>query len=272
VLFAVFATYTYCLSTEGVDLYSLRNVQSFCEYLIVSTSHPRLITALETSHNMPIDGGATTVLSAVSGALTTTIRITEKVFEILAVGEQSRSLLATIDQVNQQLETARTLRDQKSDLLSAKEKQSINQTFLSTEAALEHVAKLVERARVDQQIHGGRVGFQSRMLFVLRDSPNIVGLRWTISTDIAKTDTELLDGESHAARHRQSATQHNGHHIRPSPEPTYQRHQHIQRVVPDGEKTSTWVRRVSDDRSRTPKKYSKAGQRPRSQHPGCGCR
>lgn len=123
---------------------------------------------------MPLDGGATTVLSAVSGALTTTIRITEKVFEILAVGEQSRSLLATINQVNQQLETARTLRRQKSGLLSTIEKQSIQQTFLGTEEALEHVAKLVEKTRVDQQIHGGRVGFCSRMHFVLKDSPNIV--------------------------------------------------------------------------------------------------
>jgi hypothetical protein len=139
---------------------------------------------------MPIDGGATAALSAVSGALATTIKITEKVFEILAVGEQSRSLLATIEQVNQQLETAKTLRHQKSGLLSAKEKQAINQTFLSTEAALDHVAKLVERARVDQQIHGGRVGFQSRMHFVLRDSPNIVSLRRKIPTDVATTDTE----------------------------------------------------------------------------------
>jgi uncharacterized protein YidB (DUF937 family) len=177
-------------------------VHSFRENLIISTSHARLTTALNTFHNMPIDGGATTVLSAVSGALTTTIRITEKVFEILAVGEQSRSLLATIDQVNQQLETAKMLREQKSDWLSPKENQSINQTFLSTEIALDHVAKLVERARVDQQVHGGKVGFQSRMLFVLRDSPNIVGLRPEILTDMTTTDTELPDGEPHAARHR----------------------------------------------------------------------
>jgi hypothetical protein len=69
----------------------------------------------------------------VSGALATTIKITEKVFEILAVGEQSGCLLATINQVNQQLETARTLRRQKSGLLSAKEKQTINQTFTSAD-------------------------------------------------------------------------------------------------------------------------------------------
>jgi hypothetical protein len=71
---------------------------------------------------MPFDAGATTVLSAVSGALATSIKITEKVYEIIAVGEQSRSLLTTINQVNQQLETAKTLRRQKSGLLSTSEK------------------------------------------------------------------------------------------------------------------------------------------------------
>jgi hypothetical protein len=123
---------------------------------------------------MPFDAGATTALSAVSGAIVTSIKITEKVFEIVAVGEQSRSLLATINQVNHQLETAKTLRRQLSGLLSASEKESIELTFASTEEALQHVAKLVESPRVDQQIHGGKVGFRSRMQFVLRDSPNIV--------------------------------------------------------------------------------------------------
>lgn len=133
------------------------------------------MTSILNSHNaMPLDGGATTVLSAVSGALTTTVRITEKVFEILAVGEQSRSLLATINQVNQQLDTARSLRRQKSGLLSTNEKDSIQQTFKSTEEALERVARLVEKTRVDREIHGGKVGFYSRMHFVLKDSPNIV--------------------------------------------------------------------------------------------------
>lgn len=123
---------------------------------------------------MPFDAGATTALSAVSGAIVTSIKITEKVFEIVAVGEQSRSLLATINQVNHQLETAKTLRRQLSGLLSTSEKESIERTFESTEEALQHVAKLVESPRVDQQIHGGKVGFRSRMQFVLRDSPNIV--------------------------------------------------------------------------------------------------
>ena len=125
-------------------------------------------------HIMPFDAGATTALSAVSGAIVTSIKITEKVFEIIAVGEQTRSLLATINQVNQGLETGRRLRRELSGLLSTSEKESIEQTFESTEEALQHVAKLVENTRVDQQIHGGKVGFRSRMQFVLRDSPNIV--------------------------------------------------------------------------------------------------
>jgi hypothetical protein len=123
---------------------------------------------------MPFDAGATTALSAVSGAIVTSIKITEKVFEIIAVGEQTRSLLATINQVNQGLETGRRLRRELSGLLSTSEKESIEQTFESTEEALQHVAKLVEKTRVDQQIHGGKVGFRSRMQFVLRDSHNIV--------------------------------------------------------------------------------------------------
>nr|OQO26107.1 hypothetical protein B0A51_04501 [Rachicladosporium sp. CCFEE 5018] len=129
------------------------------------------------SQDMPVDGGTVTVptvLSAISGALTTTVRITEKVFEILAVGEQSRSLLATINQVNGQLDTARTLRRQRSSLLSASEKSNIDRTFVETDAALQHVAKLVERARVDQQVNGGKLGHNTRMLFVLKDSPNIM--------------------------------------------------------------------------------------------------
>lgn len=135
----------------------------------------RIISPSKPDNNMPPDLGVTpAVLSAVSGALATSIKITEKVYEIIAVGEQSRSLLTTINQVNQQLETAKTLRRRKSGLLSPSEKVQIEQTFASTEEALNHVAKLVERTRVDQQIHGGKVGLRSRMQFVLRDSPKIV--------------------------------------------------------------------------------------------------
>ena len=146
----------------------------YLNILTQRTLFPQMTGFLNLHNAMPLDGGATTVLSAVSGALTTTIRITEKVFEILAVGEQSRSLLATINQVNRQLDTARSLRRQKSGLLSTSEKDFIQQTFKSTEEALEHVARLVEKTRVDREIHGGKVGFYSRMHFVLKDSPNIV--------------------------------------------------------------------------------------------------
>jgi hypothetical protein len=109
-----------------------------------------------------------------SGALATSTKIREKAFEVIFVGEQSRRLLKTIDQVKQQLEFARTLRRQKYGLPSTSEKETIRQTFASTEEALEHLARLVERTRGEQQIHGGKVGFCSRMHFVLRGSPNIV--------------------------------------------------------------------------------------------------
>lgn len=206
-----------------------------------------LTTSHQAHHNMPIDGGATAALSAVSGALATTIKITEKVFEILAVDEQSRSLLATINQVNQQLETAKTLRRQKSSLLSANEKRTINQTFVSTEEALDHVAKLVEKTRVDQQIRGGRVGFHSRMHFILRDSPNIVGPSSITTISIFPADIEWQDGQPHSTRHRKSATQHDGHHIRPSSKPTHQRYLCFQRAVPFGKEATARIRRVSDD-------------------------
>lgn len=125
---------------------------------------------------MVLDGGMAsvpTVLSAVSGAVTTTVRITEKVFEILAVGEQTKSLLATINQVDGQLAHAKALRRQKSGLLSANEKTNIADTFTSTEEALANVAALVERARADAQVYGGQLRLNTRMHFVLKDSPNI---------------------------------------------------------------------------------------------------
>lgn len=123
--------------------------------------------------NMPIE--ATTVLSTLSGVVTATFKIAEKVYEIRAVGEQSKGLVETINQVNQQLDTARCLRRQKSHLFSTFEKDGFEQTFLSTEKALGHVGKLVENARVDQQVYGpGSVRFQNKVLFVLRDSPHIV--------------------------------------------------------------------------------------------------
>lgn len=118
---------------------------------------------------------ATAVLSSLSGVVTATFKIAEKVYEIRAVGEQSTSLVETINQVNQQLDTARSLRRQKSHLFSTSEKDGFEQTFSSTERALGHVGKLVENARVDQQVYGpGSVRFQTKVLFVLRDSPHIV--------------------------------------------------------------------------------------------------
>lgn len=162
-------------------------------------------------------------ISTVSRSLTTSIKIAEKVFEVIAVGEQSRSLLATIKQVNQQLESAKTLRRQKSGLLSQSEKSNIAETFTSTEEVLHHVARLVEKTRVDQQIHGGRIGLHNRIHFVLRDSPHIVSSSTVATHYIAPADVERLDGESHAARHCQSATQHDSHNTGQSSEPAHQR-------------------------------------------------
>ncbi|KAI5367182.1 hypothetical protein Slin14017_G022180 [Septoria linicola] len=114
-----------------------------------------------------------TAVSAVSAALTSTVKLTEKVFEIRAVDKQARSLLETINEVNGQLDVAKDLRRQKSGLLTVVEKKMMDTTYQSTELAIGHVAKLVEPCRVAMQTTGGDVGLGTRLMFVLRDSPNI---------------------------------------------------------------------------------------------------
>lgn len=115
----------------------------------------------------------TTTVSAVSAALASTVKLTEKVFEIRAVDKQARDLLETINHLNGQLEVARDLRRQKSGSLSSIEKSMMDKTIQSTERAVSHVAKLVEPCRVAFETTGGDVGLGTRVMFVLRDSPQI---------------------------------------------------------------------------------------------------
>ncbi|KAK4545933.1 hypothetical protein LTR36_002497 [Oleoguttula mirabilis] len=112
-------------------------------------------------------------VSSVSTAFTLTLRITEKVYEIVAVDQEAKDLLKTTAQINNQLEHAKRLRRQKSFCLSTDEKDMVDRVFSSTEEAVSTVASLVEPARADMKVSGGRVKFATRMQFVFRDSAHI---------------------------------------------------------------------------------------------------
>lgn len=115
-------------------------------------------------------------ITAFSSVLASTVKIAEKTFEICAVDSQAKAVLATINQCSSQLNDARILRRQKSSDFSTFEKQMIDNTFKHTEEAIKEVASLAERARADI-VTGGKIRVNTRLLYVLRDSPNIhVGL------------------------------------------------------------------------------------------------
>ena len=119
-----------------------------------------------------MDGG-TISASAVSSIFTATLRISQVVYELKAVGEQTRDLLDSTNHVEASLEVVRTLRRQKSSHLDPTEKRWIDDVLINTEKTLGNVATLIEPARVDMQTKFGRVGFVNRGLFVFRDSPKV---------------------------------------------------------------------------------------------------
>ncbi|KAK5112468.1 hypothetical protein LTR62_004225 [Meristemomyces frigidus] len=112
-------------------------------------------------------------LAAISSALTATVGIAEKLFQIHAVTEQAQSLLGTVHHVATDLQEARLLRRQKSALFTAREKRMFDETFRRTEEAVAHVAALTEPVRADLEVSGGKVRLSTRVLFVLRDSPRM---------------------------------------------------------------------------------------------------
>lgn len=112
-------------------------------------------------------------VSAVSSVLASTIKVAEKVYEIYAVDEQAKAVLQTVNQVSSQLDSTKHLRRQKSGLLTPFEKQIFDNTIHHTDEAIRQVAALAERARADMDVAGGKVRVNTRMLFVLKDSPNI---------------------------------------------------------------------------------------------------
>lgn len=112
-------------------------------------------------------------LGAISNAFSLTLKITEKVYEIVAVDEEAKDLLETTNQINDQLAHAKKLRRQKSGLLSTDEKDMVDKIFANTEKAVSTVASLIEPARADMRVSGGRVRFSTRVQFVFRDQAHL---------------------------------------------------------------------------------------------------
>ncbi|KAI5196368.1 hypothetical protein E4T39_07801 [Aureobasidium subglaciale] len=121
---------------------------------------------------MVLDGGVGTA-TAIGSAANISLRLFQVIYEFKAVGEQTRDLLDSTKHVSSTLESARTMRQQKSSFLSTDERKWIDSIIIDTKRCLESVAALVEPARVDLQTKSGRVGFVNRSLFVFRDSPKV---------------------------------------------------------------------------------------------------
>ena len=131
---------------------------------------------------MVVDGGIIST-SAITSSFTAILRISQAVYELKAVGEQTRDLLDTTKYVNSSLESVRGLRRQKSDLLNRDEKRWIDQQVDFTQKAVDGVAVLIERARVDMAAKSGtgnedefetkHIKIHHRARFVLEDGPKV---------------------------------------------------------------------------------------------------
>lgn len=119
-----------------------------------------------------MDGGSLS-LSAALSAFQATLRVASGVYELKAVGEQTRDLLDSTEHVLKSLQVARTIRHKKSTHLDSAEKKWIDDVLANTEKTLNNVAALIEPARVDMQTKFGRIGLLNRGLFVFRDSPKV---------------------------------------------------------------------------------------------------
>ncbi|KAK5047572.1 hypothetical protein LTR84_006669 [Exophiala bonariae] len=115
-------------------------------------------------------------VSAVSSGFTTSLRIFQIIYEIQAVGEQTRDLLETTKLVTETITQVKKLRHQKSCLLNDTEKVYIDNCISASENAVKDVAILAERSRADMVTRQGRtkdISFKSRALYVLKDSPKV---------------------------------------------------------------------------------------------------
>jgi hypothetical protein len=132
---------------------------------------------------MVFDGGVFTG-GAITSTFTAVLRISQAVYELKAVGEQTRDLLNTTKYVNSSLEAVRELRRKKSDILNREEKKWMDQQIEFTQNAVDSVAVLIERARVDMQAKNEtgneddyetkHIKIHHRARFVLQDSPKVL--------------------------------------------------------------------------------------------------
>ena len=132
---------------------------------------------------MAFDSGVFTG-GAITPTFTAVLRISQAVYELKAVGEQTRDLLDTTKYVNSSLGAVRELRRKKSDILTHEEKKWMDQQIEFTQNAVDSVAVLIERARVDIQAKnetGNEDNYQTKHIkihhrarFVLQDSPKVL--------------------------------------------------------------------------------------------------
>jgi hypothetical protein len=112
-------------------------------------------------------------ISAVSSAVTVTLRLSQTVYELKAVDKQACDLLDTTAHIDSCMGAVRLLRRQKSALLSSTLKRWIDHVISDTDKAVQNVAALIEPARVDMRTKSGKVSFKNKVAFVLRDSPRV---------------------------------------------------------------------------------------------------
>ena len=118
---------------------------------------------------MALDGG----VSAFGSVFNASWKIATVVYELKAVGEQTRDLLDTTSQVSSTLQHAQVLRRQRSGLLNSTEKKWIDDVLQASDRAVGNVAALIEPARVDMQTNFNKIKLLTRSQFILRDSPKV---------------------------------------------------------------------------------------------------
>jgi hypothetical protein len=121
-------------------------------------------------------GGVAILAPTTTSAFTATLRISQAVYEVKAVGEQTRDLLDITRHAVDSMKNVRIVRHQKYSLLTATEKEWIDNEIETAEKALGDVEALIEAARVDMQTKPNSIKdirSKNRVNFVLRDSPNV---------------------------------------------------------------------------------------------------
>jgi hypothetical protein len=112
-----------------------------------------------------------TFVDTISALSSVTLRLSQTVYELMAVDKQACELLDRTTQIDSCMGAVRPLRRQKSALLSSTLKKWIDHVISDTDKTLQNVAALIEPARVDMRTKSGKVSFKNKVTFVLRDSP-----------------------------------------------------------------------------------------------------